>query len=291
MSKKDKQFWESASLNNSTFNYYYNRLTELAISRFEWKNLPDSVDPRFLELCLYGEGHCIYFNDDVLGNLALRCIIAPPLNVYNIPTKRRAIANNGYQKDLSIKNSVIIYNNLIRTVPKVDITLFAKRLYNLDRIIDVNANAQKTPILIKATQQQELTLRNLYMKYEGNMPVVFADSAMTDDPLTVLKTDAPYISDKIYMLKTQIWNEALTYLGINNINLLKKERLLSGEVTRNSGATNASRNSSLEARQIACEKINKMFNTNISVEFKTDITILDENNFDNMNEKEGTENE
>ncbi|MDY4748201.1 MAG: hypothetical protein SO251_05320 [Candidatus Fimisoma sp.] len=69
--RKDRQFWESAIMNNSTFRQYYNRLVELSISMFEWKNLPDSVDPRFLELTLFTDGQAVFFEDEVMGFLAL----------------------------------------------------------------------------------------------------------------------------------------------------------------------------------------------------------------------------
>lgn len=288
MAKKNDDFWLAANANGITFRHYYNRFVEIAISRFEWEGLPDTIDPRFLELCLVSEGHVLFFKDEVLGFLALRSILAPPLDVYNVPMNRRAIANNGYQKQCDETDSVIIYNNQIRTIPKMDLIAYSKRLYNLDRIIDVNANAQKTPILIKCSQQQELTMKNVYMKYDGNMPVIMASDKFNEDAMDVLSTNAPYVCDKIYQLKTQIWNEAMTFLGINNVNITKKERLLQDEVTRNSGGVVAARNSYLDARKYACEQINKMFpELNVSCKFKENIELLE----DTKLEMEGSNND
>ena len=207
---KDRDFWESAYMNNSTFTQYYNRLVELSISMFEWKNLPDTVDPRFLELCLFTDGQAIFFNDDELGYLALQNAMNGGFNVYRIPINRRAYASNGYQRQLSDKDSVIIFNNYLHTNSQLDAVMFAKRLYNLDRAIDVNANAQKTPVLIKCDETQRLTMLNLYKNYDGNMPFIFADKSLNTNALQVLNTGAPYVADKLYQLKTQIWNEALT---------------------------------------------------------------------------------
>lgn len=271
MSKKNRQFWETAKLNNATFNYYYERLVELSMSMFEWKNLPETVDPRYLELILFTNGSAVFFEDDVLGYLTLKMVVSSPLNVYNIPTERRAIANNGYQKQLSIDNSVIIYNNMLRTNSQQAVELFAKRLYDLDRTIDVNASAQKTPILLRGTESQMLTLKNAYMKYDGNMPVMLSDKDFDlKDGFDVLQTGAPFVADKLYTLKTEIWNEALTYLGISNVNSWKRERMLHDEITRNLGGTLASRYSRLESRKQACEKINKMFGLNIDCEYRED---------------------
>lgn len=273
---KNRAFWESASMNNGTFMQYYNRLTELSISMFEWKNLPKTVDERFLELALFSDGMVVFFEDEVLGHLALRTMIRGQLNLYQIPTIRTAYGSNGYSKTLSEKDSVIIFNNMIHTNSMLEIELFAKRLYNLDRIIDVNANAQKTPILINCDETQRLTLQNLYEKYEGNTPVIFGDKNLNPNSLKVITTGAPYIADKIYQLKTQIWNEALTYLGISNTNVTKKERMISDEVIRNLGGVIASRYSRLNARRQAAEQINRMFGLNIEVNYREDYREVDD---------------
>ena len=275
--RRKTNFEESLSMNNYTYMQYAYRLMELSISMFEWKNLPEGIDERFLEMVLFTDGHAVFFKDDELGDyLALQCLINGKLNVYRIPINRRAFAVNGYQKKLTDKDSVIIFNNMLHTNSWLDVKMFAKRLYNLDRIIDVNANAQKTPILIKGNEQQRLTLTNLYKEYDGNAPVIFADKSLDMNALQVLSTQAPYVADKIYQLKTQIWNEALTYLGISNVSFQKRERMVSDEVTRSQGGTVASRYSRLNARRQACEQINKMFGLNIECDFREDYQFSEE---------------
>lgn len=293
MGRKKDTFIDSALMNNRTYLQYYNRLTELALSMFEWTGLPKSVDPRFLEMCLFADGKAVFFKDPAMadeyggeGYLALQVAIEGQLNVYRIPTKRRAYATSGYNKNLDQHDSVIIFNNFMHTNAKLDVEMFSRRLYNLDRIIDVNANAQKTPVLIKCTEDERLTMKNLYMQYDGNEPFIFGESDLNANGLTVLKTDAPYVADKIYQLKTQIWNEALTYLGIMNVNSVKKERLITDEAVRNSGGTIASRYSRLEARRMACKQINEMFGLNIWCDYREDYQEIDEAD-DTTNSKEG----
>ena len=283
--KRDLQFCESAYINNRTYLQYYNRLTELAISMFEWQNLPKTVDQRFLEMCLFSDGMCVFFQDEVLGYLSLQCMIGGKLNVYRIPMERRAYATNGYQRDLDGTNSVIIFNNYLHTNSMLDVEMFSKRLYNLDRAIDVNANAQKTPVLIQCDESQRLTMKNLYKQYEGNEPFIFGSKGLDANGLKVLQTGAPYVADKLYELKTQIWNEALTYLGISNINLVKKERMITDEVTRNQGGTVASRYSRLESRRQACKQINEMFGLNIWVDYREDFQDIEEQKNENEDEE------
>lgn len=273
---RDLQFTESLVNNNYSWRHYFNRLLELGTTMFEWKNLPDTIDERFMEMTLFNKGSIVWFEDKVLGMLALPAALGGRFNVYRIPITRNIIANNGYHKKCTIKNSVIIWNNFLHSNSRLDIEIFSKKLYNLDRTIDVNVNAQKTPILVSCDETERLSMKNAYKEYDGNAPVIWGDKRLKPESLTVLKTDAPYVSDRLYTLKTQIWNEALTFLGINNVNITKKERLLNDEVNRSQGGTIASRYSRLVMRQNACKEINKMFGTNISVDYREDLKVLDE---------------
>lgn len=281
MSRRNKGnglFGESAVMNNATYIQYFNRLVELSVSVFEWQGLPETVDPRYLELHLFQNGSVVYFRDEVMGDLCLDCIANGQFDVYGNPISRRAYSSyNQYQKTLNESDSVIIWNNYLRQPSVLDVKMFAKRLYNLDRIIDVNANAQKTPVLVQGTEKQRLTLVNLYKEFDGNAPFIFGDKNLDLNSLRAISTNAPYVADKLYQLKTQIWNEALTYLGISNLNIQKKERMITDEVQRNQGGTIASRYSRLETRREAVDKINRMFGTDISVDYREDFQITNEN--------------
>lgn len=265
---KNRPFENTLEMNMRTYTNYYERLMELAMSCFKWYNLPDSIDARFMELTLLTNGACVFFHDEELGYLGLPVAYGGKLNVYRIPTKRRAYASTGYNKELDESNSVIIFNNIMHTNSINGIELYAQRLYELERIIDVNTKAQKTPALIKCPESQRLTLLNLYKEYDGNQPVIFGSKQLDLSGITCVSTGAPYIADRIYDMKVKTWNEALTYLGITNVSVTKKERLVSDEVNRNQGGTMASRFSRLDERQRACEKINAMFGLDIWCDFQ-----------------------
>lgn len=281
MGKRTK--WESAELNNRTYKHYNNRLKELTISMFEWKNVPSTVNIEFMEKTLYEQGKILFFKDDVIGFVALPFATNGKLDIYNIPKGRRAYSNNGYNEYRTNENSVIIWNNYLHTNCINDIDLYCRKLYNIDRTVDINVNGQKTPVLIQCNESQRLTMKNLYMQYDGNEPFIFGDKNLDLNSLKAIPTLAPFVSDKLMQLKFQVWNEALTYLGISNINIDKKERLLADEITRNMGSTVASRYTRLDMRKKACEEINKMFGLSMSVDYKADVQIIsdtDENPFD-----------
>lgn len=283
MGRRRTNFRESAERNNVSYMHYIERLTELAISMFEWTNLPPSIDERFLEMTLFHNGSAVFFRDEDMSEvqdeqfLALPVAMSGGFNVYRIPIRRRAYAVNGYTRNLDIDNSVIIYNNMIRTNSIMIVKMFASRLWDLDRSIEVNARAQKSPVVLQGSQEQRLTLLNLYKEVDGNAPVILADKNLDlNNVIKAINTEAPYVADKLYQLKTQIWNEALTYLGISNLNIQKKERLITDEAIRSMGGTIASRYSRLQSRRKACELINKMFGLNIWVDFREDFRQTDD---------------
>lgn len=274
------EFWRASKKIMKTGIKYYERLTELSVSMFEWKNLPKSIDERFLELILFGDGMAVFFKDEDMGEngefLALRTMIGGHLNVYQIPEERRAYAANGYNKPLDSTNSVLIFNNMLHTNNVLDVEVFANDLAELDRIIMVNAKAQKTPVLILCDEKQRLTMKNLYEQYDGDIPVIYGDNSLNPNSIRAISTGAPYVADKLYMLKTQKWNEALTYLGISNVNIQKKERMISDEVMRNQGGVIASRYSRLNARRQAAAQINEMFGLEIEVDYREDFREADD---------------
>ena len=273
--KRRKAQTEAFLQNQRTYLQYVNRLTELSISMFDWKNLPDTIDARFLELALFNDGMAVFFKDEVMGYLGLQVMIDGVLDVYRIPITRTAFAQNGYQMKLDHSNSVIIFNNMLHTNSILDVHEMSKRLYEIQRTIDVNVIQQKTPKIITCTENQRLVMKNLYAQYMGNEPFIFGDKNLDLSGIKTLDTTSPYVADKLYDLKTQYWNEALTYLGISNVNTVKKERMITDEVQRNLGGTIASRYSRLFMRQQACEQINKMFGLNISVDYREDMQVLD----------------
>ena len=274
MSKKDDmsqvQLNEEIFLNSWTTIDYLNRLKEYALNMFEWINLPKTVDARFIELVLFEEGKINFFEDRLIGFLALRVNESGKQNVYNEFDKKHIYANNGFSRVRNLRNSVTIYNNYLHTPTYTTVNLYAIRLARVTRAIDLNIEAQKTPILITCPENQKLSLKNVYEQYKGNAPVIYTDSEFNLDSIKVLKTDAPFVVDKLTLYKHDIWNEVMTFLGVNNSNQDKKERLVANEVDANDEQIEQARFNMLDARKDACKKINDMFGLNIDVKFRND---------------------
>jgi hypothetical protein len=304
--KGDYQFWESANANSIAEQYYLSRLSELAMSMFKWINLPDSVDARFLEYTLFYEGAVIFFKDKDLkavnlsknqqGDdgtyLALQVALGGELDVYRVPNNRRAYAVNSYNKQVTAKDSVIIWNNMIRLPEYGRMLFYAGKLAQIDRAIDVNVKGQRFPIAILCDESQRLTMKNVYKQYDGNEPFIFGDKSLDLNSIQVVNTGSPYVADKLQQLKNNIWSEAMMCLGIPNSPSEKKERLVSNEAKVSQGGTLASRSSRLEMRKRACDEINKMFGLDIDIEYNQDLDMnTEDGDSSEQEESEGFDNE
>ena len=259
------------NLNDITFRDYYNRLSLLAKSVFKWNNLPNGIDEKWIEKYLFSEGRCMFFKDSVRGLMVAKCADGGTLNYYDEPTILRPVATNYEQNSEGYENGsecVLIRNNDDMLPTRTTIKLYAYRLADISRTIDINVSAMKTPVLITCTEKQRTTLKNVYRQWNGFEPVIFGSKDLDLSGVNVLKTDAPIVFDKLQIQKHHIWNECMTFLGINNANMDKRERLVDDEVQANNEQIEMSVDVMLKSRELACEQINKLFGTNISVEVR-----------------------
>ena len=290
-------FFSTIFNNAAAYNLYYDRLKEVTVTLYNWLNLPDEIDQRFLELMLYERGKVLFFYDEGLQQYVVMNTNLPgKWDIYNNPIRRDAYANNGYNVTKNKDNSVIIYNNILRTSSESETIYFADKLGFYDRIVDININAQKTPILLKCPENKRLTLKNMWMKYDGNEPMIATDEMIGLDGsgIEVLKTDAPFVADQIYEMKIKYWNEFLTFKGISNVNIASRERMTNDEVYRQLGGSLACRGSGMRMRKEAAKQINKMFGLEIDVVFNEEyqIQVLDAaNEIIDPSDQEGGSNE
>lgn len=257
-------------LNNRTYTDYYYRLMLLARSMFKWENLPNGMDEKWIERYLFNEGSCLFFHDPEKGFMVAKCTPSGELNFYDEPTIVTPVATN-YTNTLMLQNgteAVIIRNNddMIPTSPTIQ--LYAMRLSEISRTIDINVNAQKTPVIILCSEKQRNTMKQVYKQWNGFEPVIYGDPSMNIDGIKALKIDAPIVFDKLQYQKHSIWNECMTFLGINNANQDKRERLVDDEVQANNHQVELSAHIMLKARETACKQINKLFKQNIKVSLR-----------------------
>lgn len=288
------QFVDNMLVNDATFLDYLNRFKKVALSIFDWQNLPDSMDPIFLEKCLYYKGQAALLKDKEFGFINTNCCANGELNIYGLPTSLNCysfeyntsrklytglnpLLTEAQKEQWEYYEAVLVQNNWDRIPTSQTLELFALRLYECDRTCDVNIKSQKTPVLLLVDEKQRLTMENLYSQYDGNKPFIFGDKKnLSPDSIRSIKTDAPFVADKIMEYKKEIWNEALSYLGINNIDISKKERLITDEAGANNELVNLNLQSYLAPRQRACKQFNEKFgltgtDKEISVRVRSDL--------------------
>lgn len=259
------------SLNELTYTDYYYRLSLLAKSVFKWSNLPNGIDEKWIEKYLFSEGKCMFFKDFEKGFMVTKLAEGGTLNPYDEPTLLRPVASNFESITKEYENGsncVLIRNNDEMIPTRKTIKLYAFRLADISRTIDINISAMKTPTLITCSEKQRTTLKNVYRQWNGFEPVIFGSKDLDISGISVLKTDAPIVFDKLQIQKHHIWNECMTFLGINNANMDKRERLVDDEVQANNEQIEMSVDVMLKSRELACKQINEMFGTDISVEVR-----------------------
>lgn len=261
-------FRDAILMNNRTYNDYLDRMRKICLSMFEWVNLPESMNARFLEQCLYYQGQASLLYDKDYGYLNTMASDGGYINIYGLPTEimcysyrfnqRRSLYTTdvGEEKD---KECILVLNNYDRVPTSYTISLFAYRLAEAQRTADVNIKAQRTPILITTDQKQYFTLKKMYEEYDGNTPAIFADkNLITPDALKAMKTDAPMIIKDVMDYKREIWNEFLTFMGISNLSE-KRERMISNEIDSNNELVNLNLQALLIPRKEACRQFNKKY--------------------------------
>lgn len=275
------EFRDAVLLNDASYFDYLDRMRKIALSMFEWENLPDSMNARYLELTLFYKGQAGLLYDENFGFINTQATDGGYINIYGLPTRIQCYSYRyNEMRDLYVpsanrpkeEEAILVLNNYDRTPTATSLQLFAYRLAEAQRTADVNIKAQRTPILLTTDQRQEFSMKKLYEQYDGNTPVIYADknSGLNPDAIRAIKTDAPFIANAILEYKQSIWNEFLSFLGINNL-AEKRERLISNEVDSNNELINMNLQSYLIPRKKACEEFNQKYGMNINVKVRSDL--------------------
>lgn len=255
--------------NNRVYIHNVKRLYKKAISMFEWVNMPKEIDTRYLEKTLVEQGHICFFKDEKLDKfMCLQCTIGGRFNVYDLPTDYHVYTPSGYNRDLDMSNSVVIYSDLAHDNLMPVIYYHAENISNVERTIDINLNQLKRPYVFLVPENKISSVKALFKQIKDNEELIIGSNDLSVEGLSIENTITPNNTIDLYTLKKKYYNEALTDLGISNFSDDKKERLLAGEITSNEEDVYLNRANMLEARKQACKLINEMFGLNIDVKFR-----------------------
>lgn len=257
-----------------TFLDIYYRLSMLAQSVYEWTGLPDGLLGRHLESFLYHEGAAMFYLDKEKGLMFSRVAHSGNVNDFDEPTKvRPALKNKSFltRSYRPHEDCVLVYNNTY-AVPTAHTTrVFASRMTQMQRTADININSLKTPIIFRGSEKQKNTFFNIYKNIDEYKPFFMVDKQLEQIPFEALDLKVPVLFPQLFCEKNKLLNEYLTFIGINNANTDKRERLVDDEVRANNQQIEQSSQVFLSCRQDAAEEINRLFGTNIQVKQRTNI--------------------
>ena len=265
--------------NNMTFSYYYYKLMLIVRALFDWENLPNNMDERWIEKYLFTSGKCIFYKDPTMGFMVAGLAQQGGVNCYGDPTDVYPVAENyvyNGPKLVNGENCYIIRNNDLMLPSFPIIRHYSFKLTNIDRAIDVNIEAIKTPVVVRCSDKAKLSLKNAINQRRDNEPVIWTtDQANIGDMVTTLDLNAPAVFKDLQTQKHMILNEVFTDFGINNANMDKRERMVANEVEANNEQVKASEDVLLKSREQACKDINRIFGLNISVK-RRDLDMIPE---------------
>lgn len=269
--KSRDRYLEAQVLNIKTYQDFYARLARIAMSMFEWENLPESMDSEFLERCLFFFGQAaLLYKADYGGFVNTQSVVHGKLNLYYKPVSLECYGPdnvnvvrsvyNGLDEPKDQEEECILVENMMFMVPTAStLDLYAMRMAEVQRSEDVNIKQQKFPMYIQTDQKQRFSIENTYDQYSGNTPVIVADkTGMTSDSFRAVNTEVPYVADKLQQYRLKIFNEALSFLGVNNLNE-KKERQLTSEIEKNNEEVNLNLQAFLVPRQRAARQFNHKY--------------------------------
>ena len=251
-------------LNNLTFRCLYDKYKLIAINAFEWHGLPDGITERHIERQLFTHGKAIFYRSPGKGFMCLECQDSGQVNVYGDPLGYVAHGIN-HQERVAADDCVIVENNKLRLATHPFIMFYVNKLTEAERTMDVNVKSCKTPFVFACDDKDVLTFKRIFQQVDGNVPAIYADKGLNMEAIQVFQTGVKFLGKELQDYANSVENKLLTFLGLNNTPVDKKERLITDEAQANNQLIQSFSDLQMEARQRAAEAINEMYHLNVSV--------------------------
>lgn len=240
----------------------------IVLNLFKWENVPTTMCADYLEKTLYRNGMACVVNDENLGYI--NTLVAPQgnLNIYEYNTSYRAytvIGDVGVY-DFDSPKFFLVKNNICMTPTQYIVSIYAYKVFKTDCAIETNIDLQKFSGLMLCDEKERLTIKNIISQWSENIPLIIGDKSLNlEEKLKSINFNIPYVADKLYAHKDKLISEFLTFIGVNNVQTEKKERLITDEVNANNQLIQGNMLIWLNARQEFCNTFNERTGLNIKV--------------------------
>lgn len=256
-------------LNDLTFKCHYDKFKLVAVNAFEWENLPAGIEERHIENTLFKYGRAMFFKAPQMSFMCLPCN-HDGQNVYGEPTHYTAFGV-GFQHREPAEKCVIIENNKLRLPTHPFVMFYVNKITEAERTIDVNVKSCKTPVIFACDDKDVFTFKQMFKQIDGNTPAIFADRGLNLESIQAYQTGVKFLGKELQDYSNGVENKLLTFLGLNNTPVDKKERLITDEATANNQLIESFVELQLEARKRAAEEINALFGLDIRVKRRQNV--------------------
>lgn len=282
MGDTSPMLWNAATIDQKLYRMFLDQIVSLALTRFEWVNLPPTCDERFLEWTLLTDGMAtIACPKKQMGTFySTQAVMEGVPNVYQNPCKWRSYGVNNWSFYVNHENGVFIYDNRLRYSIWPAMQVYARELTDIMRTKQINRQHSRMPFVITAPQEQKLTMENVWNAIVSGEAAILGYNALTDNiKVEAVQTGVTYLGEELEQDMLNVWNEVYRMLGIPNMPM-KMERQIEDEVHNYQAPTDIFRLDPLSMRRDACDKLNARFSefldAPIDCVFRTD---YESNNF------------
>ena len=284
MSKDKSREWlpECIKVNKvkSMYTYYVKTLLNRVTNMFTWENLPETIDENFLTITLFTQGRVVWtdFNSKLY---ALNGNYGGEPDVYYYPSQfiisNPILGNKIVDID---KTGVLMY---LTDTDKMFSSGETGGLFGListtaqllaDNISSINIaqrNTRITALVTAGNQAQKISAENAIQRmYDGEpYEVVINDliNALKINPMSESTAGGAQYIKELVELNQYILAQFYHSIGVNANYNMKRERVSGEEIAVNDECLIINVIDMLNNLQEAVQKINAMFNTNISVDF------------------------
>lgn len=257
---------------------YKYMLEELACNRFKWIGLPESVDERYVELCLLYGGLLVFYYDMRYSRyLAVQATGIGSINVFDNPTQFQTVGNRIISVRLGPDECVPIWPNRLRQPQHIMIDMYSERLADVEVSLDQAIINSRNPIIVGTSAENKLSFENALKRIRDGDAAILATQSFAESlrdsvqGFPMINTNHDDMILKLHQAKCLIWNDCMTFLGYRNADTKKSERMITSEVESNDEQVIAYRNTALNERRRAADQINRMFDLSVSVEWNNDV--------------------
>lgn len=262
---KNASFLQAYLNNNNVFNYWVSLLYNLYTSAYKWEGL-EEIPGQFIEESLIKHGIVCFTEEEYVGMLGLPAVASSRLSPYGIPYRWRLFGRDGLSMEVDNRDCVYCFSTNNKYQDMQAIYMFAARLTEVTRSIDVNIKHQRHPGVVRTNEENKLTYENILLKVDGGEPDILVDKDLDLDAFQHIDYKIPYTADKLEYTARDILADALNYIGVQYSSSNKRERLASTEIDSNIGYTAACRMMHLTPRQDAAKRLSKKFGRKVTVD-------------------------